>query len=126
MIQRTLADLVLALHFGFIIFVGVGGLLALRWRRAPWLHLPAALWGLFIETTGGVCPLTPLENRLRSAAGAAGYEAGFIEHYLVPLIYLPDPSRDLQLVLAGTVVLANLIVYAIVWRIRARRRDEHT
>ena len=68
-------------------FVVAGGLLALRWSRAPGVHLPAAAWGVFIEISGGICPLTPLENSLRRSAGAAGYEGGFVEHYLIPLIY---------------------------------------
>ncbi|MCP4201619.1 MAG: DUF2784 domain-containing protein [bacterium] len=120
MIYRALADLVLVLHLAFIIFVVVGGLLALRWRWAPLVHLPAAIWGVFIEVTGGVCPLTPLENALRKAAGASAYAGGFIEHYLVPIIYPAALSHTVQLVLAALVVLANALVYSLVWR-RYRR-----
>ena len=116
MIYRSLADLVLVLHLAFIVFVVAGGLLALRWRRAPFVHLPAALWGVFVEVSGGACPLTPLENALRRAAGASGYSGGFIEHYLVPTIYPATLSQPVQLVLAGLVVLTNALVYAIVWR----------
>ena len=87
MLYRLAADAVLLLHLGFIVFVLLGGLLALRWRRAPLLHLPAVVWGVYIELSGGLCPLTPLENRLRVLAGQAGFEGGFIEHYLLPLIY---------------------------------------
>jgi len=121
LIYLALADLVLLLHLAFIMFVVAGGLLALRWAWAPLFHLPAALWGVFIEVSGGVCPLTPLENSLRRAAGSAGYAGGFIEHYLVPLIYPPGLSHPVQLELAGLVVLANLAVYLIVWR-RHRHR----
>ncbi len=116
MIYRSLADLVLVLHLAFIVFVVAGGLLALRWRRAPFVHLPAALWGVFVEVSGRACPLTPLENALRRAAGASGYSGGFIEHYLVPTIYPATLSQPVQLLLAGLVVLTNALVYSVVWR----------
>jgi hypothetical protein len=122
MIYDALADLVLVVHLAFIVFVVVGGLLALRWQRAPLLHLPAALWGVFIEVAGGVCPLTPLENALRRAADSAGYGGGFVEHYLVPVVYPPGLSHPAQLALAGLVVGVNALVYWIVWR-RRRGRD---
>ncbi len=123
MIYRSLADLVLVLHLAFIVFVVAGGLLALRWRRAPFVHLPAALWGVFVEVSGGACPLTPLENALRRAAGASGYSGGFIEHYLVPTIYPATLSQPVQLLLAGLVVLTNALVYSVVWRrYRSARR----
>ena len=119
MLQRALADFVLLLHLAFIVFVVAGGLLALRWRWAPVIHLPAALWGIFIELTGGVCPLTPLENALRRAAGSSGYEGGFIEHYLVPLIYPASLTPQVQLALAGFVLVVNSVVYtAVLWRRR--------
>ncbi len=116
MIHRALADLILVLHLAFIVFVVAGGLLALRSGWVPLVHLPAALWGVFIEASGRVCPLTPLENALRRAAGASGYEGGFVEHYLVPAIYPPALSHPIQLALAGLVVLANALVYSVVWR----------
>jgi len=116
MIYRVLADLILVLHLAFIVFVVAGGLLALRLGWVPLVHLPAALWGVFIEASGGVCPLTPLENALRRAAGDSGYAGGFIEHYLVPAIYPPALSHQVQLELAGLVVLANVLVYSVVWR----------
>jgi hypothetical protein len=116
-----LADLALVVHLSFVLFASLGGLLALRWRRAPWVHLPAAVWGVLIEVGGGVCPLTPLENRLREAAGAIGYEGGFVEHYLVALLYPAGLSRNLQFTLAGVLVAMNLAVYAAVWRRRSRR-----
>ena len=118
MIARLAADGVLVLHLLFIVFVLAGGLLALRWRRAPWLHLPAAAWGVFIEASGRICPLTPLENRLRAAAGQAGYEGGFIEHYLLAVIYPAGLTRDIQFVLAALVVGVNLAIYFWVWRRR--------
>ncbi len=115
MIYRALADLVLVLHLAFIVFVLAGGLLALRWRWAPLVHLPAALWGVWVQVSGRLCPLTPLENALRSAAGEAGYAGGFIEHYLVPTIYPVALSHRVGLLLAGLVVLANALAYSIVW-----------
>lgn len=117
------ADLILLLHLAFILFVLLGGLLALRWRRAPLLHLPAALWGAWIEFTGGICPLTPLEQELRRRAGEAGYGGGFVEHYVLPVIYPDWLSRPTQLALGLFVVAVNLAVYGwLVWRhIRSRR-----
>ena len=122
MLERVLADLVVAAHLGFIAFVALGGLLALRWRWAPVVHLPAALWGFYVEIAGAVCPLTPLENALRRAAGVSGYSGGFIEHYLVPLIYPASLTAPLQRSLAASVVLLNLAVYLIVWRLRKSSR----
>ncbi|HSM09220.1 MAG TPA: DUF2784 domain-containing protein [Gemmatimonadota bacterium] len=116
MIHSALADLVLVVHFGFIGFVVLGGLLALRWPRAALVHLPAAAWGILIELFGWVCPLTPIEHSLRRSAGEAGYSGGFIEHYLLPVIYPGGLTRDVQIALAAIVVAINLVVYLIVWR----------
>ena len=115
----VLADFLVILHLAFIVFVIFGGLLALRWRRVAWLHLPAALWGALIEFLGWVCPLTPLENRLRAAAGEAGYARGFIEHYVAPLIYPAGLTPHVQVYLGAGVIVVNLAVYAWVLR-RAR------
>jgi hypothetical protein len=119
-VYRALADLVVVLHLAFIGFAVAGGLLSLCWRWAPFVHLPAAFWGVFVEVTGGVCPLTPLENALRRAAGDAGYSGGFIESWVVPVVYPPGLSPPVQLLLAGVVVLANALVYGFAWR-RTRR-----
>lgn len=118
MLYRVLADLVLILHFAFIVFVLAGGLLALRWRWAPAAHLPAAFWGAAIAAAGQTCPLTPLENALRRAAGAEGYPGGFVEHYLVAVIYPAGLTYQLQLVVAAVVVVVNVFVYTVVWRRR--------
>jgi hypothetical protein len=116
-----LADVVLVAHVAFVLFAALGGLLAMRWRRAAWAHLPAAAWGVLIELTGGVCPLTPLENRLKQAAGASGYEGGFVEHYIAALLYPDALSRHLQFALAAFLAALNVAVYALVlWR-RGRR-----
>jgi hypothetical protein len=117
-----LADLVLGVHLAFVLFAALGGLLALRWRRAPWIHLPAVAWGAYIEISGGICPLTPLENRLCVAAGAVGYEGGFVEHYLVALLYPAGLSTHAQFVLAGVLVAVNAAIYAWIWHRRARAR----
>jgi hypothetical protein len=113
MLYRILADLVVGVHALFVAFVVVGGLLVLRWPRVALLHLPAAVWGALIEFQGGVCPLTPLENSLRATAGQAGYQGGFIEHYLLPALYPAGLTRGVQLVLGSAVVVVNLLVYGI-------------
>jgi hypothetical protein len=119
-IHSLLADLVVGLHLAFVLFVVLGGLLALRWPRIAWLHLPAVAWGALIEWRGWICPLTPLEMGLRRRAGEAGYEGGFLDHYLIPLLYPPGLTRELQLGLAVGVVLLNAVVYAVVLRRRGR------
>ena len=122
MIYRMAADVVLVLHLLFILFVVLGGWLVLRVPKLIWLHLPAAAWGAFIELSGGVCPLTPLENRLRAASGSAGYHGGFIEHYLVPVVYPSGLDRPVQVVLGVGVILVNAFFYGLLVRqwVRAR------
>ena len=122
MLYRTLADAVVVLHAAFVLFVVLGGLAALRWPRAAWLHLPAALWGAGIEFAGGICPLTPLENRLRRLGGEAGYEGGFVEHYLWPVLYPSGLTREVQVALGLAVLAVNVAVYATVIRRQCRRR----
>jgi hypothetical protein len=122
MLFRVLADFVVLLHFGFIVFALLGALLALRWPRVLWVHAPAAIWGVAIELRGWVCPLTPLENRLRSAGGAAGYPGGFIEHYLLPVIYPPGLTREVQVVLGLALLAVNVVVYRAVWLSWRKRR----
>jgi hypothetical protein len=119
-VSGTLADVVVGLHFGFVLFVLLGGLLVLRWPRVAWFHLPAAVWGALIEFAGWVCPLTPLENRLRRASGTAEYGGGFVEHYLLPVLYPVGLTRGVQYILGATVVVVNLAVYWWVFR-RVRR-----
>lgn len=116
MLYRVLADAVVVLHFAFVLFVVLGGLLALRWPRAAWIHLPTAIWGAGIELVGGICPLTPLENRLRRLGGEAGYTGGFVEHYVIPVLYPEALDRDVQYLLGGIVIVLNLAVYALVLR----------
>jgi hypothetical protein len=114
------ADLVASLHFAFVVFVVLGGLLVLRWPRLAWLHLPAVAWGASIELLGWICPLTPLENRLRHEAGLAGYEGGFVEHYLLPLLYPASLSRSVQVILGLSVLLINAVLYGSILRRRFR------
>jgi len=113
---NLLADLVLLLHATFILFVVLGGLLVF-WRLGlAWLHLPCAFWGMLIELKGWICPLTYLENDLRSAAGSNGYAGGFIEHYLAPLVYPPGLTTEIQILLGLLVLFINVIIYTLVWR----------
>jgi len=114
------ADLVASLHLAFVVFVVSGGLLVLRWPRSAWVHLPAAAWGASLELMGWICPLTPLENRLRHEAGLAGYEGGFVEHYLLPVLYPGSLTRSVQIVLGLSVLLINATLYG--WMLRRRAR----
>ena len=119
---RFAADAVLAAHLAFVLFVVFGGLLVLRMPRLAWLHLPAVAWAAFVELSGSICPLTPLEVTLRRGAGEAGYGGDFVEHYLVALIYPAGLTRELQMAIGAAVVLINLFVYFLLWRRRANRR----
>ena len=118
MIHRLLADAVLILHLAFIVFVIVGGLFLRRCPHLPWLHLPAVLWAVTIELSGYSCPLTPLENRLRQLGGEAGYVGGFVEHYILPIIYPLGLTREWQIALALGVAALNIAAYARWWRRR--------
>ncbi len=116
---RFLADIVVGLHFAFVLFVVLGGLLVLRWPRVAYLHIPAAVWGAAIELLGWICPLTPLEHWLRRRAGSAGYSGGFVEHYILPLLYPSALTRDIQLLLGLLVIAVNVGIYAFAFRRRA-------
>ncbi|MEJ2688495.1 MAG: DUF2784 domain-containing protein [Deltaproteobacteria bacterium] len=124
MLYRLLADFTIAFHFLFMLFVVFGGLL-LFWRKfAIWLHLPAAGWGVFIELSGRICPLTPLENHFRNLAGMHGYQSGFIEHYLLQIVYPAGLTRNIQLLLATGVLFVNLLIYGA-WLYLQRRIRRH-
>lgn len=116
MAYRALADLLVLLHGAFIVFVVFGALLALRFPRLAWIHVPCALWGVLIEATGWICPLTPLEIHFRRLAGSAGYSGGFIEHYLVPTIYPTGLTNTAQWWLAAALLCVNACLYALLWR----------
>jgi hypothetical protein len=117
-----LADITVVLHLGFVLFVVAGGLLVLRWRRLAWVHVPCALWGALIELAGWVCPLTPLELWLRARAGEAGYGGGFVEHYVLPVLYPGALTRGVQVALGVAVLAVNAAVYGWIWH-RARWTD---
>ncbi|HSG66329.1 MAG TPA: DUF2784 domain-containing protein [Gammaproteobacteria bacterium] len=110
------ADVVLVLHLAFIAFVALGALLALRWRWIALVQLPAAAWGAATELLGWVCPLTPLEQRLRALAGEASYSDSFIENYLAPLIYPAGLTPGMQIWLGVGVLVVNAVLYAWLWR----------
>ena len=114
---RALAIALVLVHMAFVAFVVAGGLLALRWPRVAWVHVPAALWGALIALVGWICPLTPLENWLRERAGDAPYTTGFLEHYLLPILYPVALTRELQIATGLFVVALNVIVY---WRLARR------
>lgn len=123
---RLMADGVLLLHLAFILFVLLGAVMALRWRRMPYVHVPAATWGFFVELTGRACPLTYMENYFRIKAGHDGYADSFIEHYILNIIYPTVITRDVQFVLAGVVVVINVAIYGWLlyrWRHGSRPAD---
>jgi len=121
MLQALLADLLALLHFAFVLFVVLGALLALRWPWLVWVHLPAAVWGALIEFGGWICPLTPLEVSLRRAAGEQGYQGGFVEHYILPLLYPAGLTREVQFALGALVIVVNLALYTLIVVRRKRR-----
>jgi hypothetical protein len=112
MLSRALADVVLVVHLAFVLFVVLGGLLALRWPRVAWVHVPVALYGATIEFVGFVCPLTPLEVWLRRRGGEGGYEGGFVEHYVTAALYPSGLTREVQVALGVAVLALNAVVYA--------------
>ncbi len=122
MVYRLLADLVVLVHFGFVLFVILGGMLVLRWKRVAWVHLPAATWGAIVEFMGWICPLTPLEIWLRVMAGQSGYQTGFIAHYLLPVLYPQNLTRDTQIWLGVLVLCLNLAIYG--WLVRRWMKAE--
>ncbi len=118
MVYLVLANVVVILDLAFVAFVLFGGVMAWRWSRVAWLHLPAVFWGVSIEWTGLLCPLTPLENWLRGQSGTATYEGDFVERYLLPLLYPEELTRAVQLAIGGFVLILNVGVY--VWLLRWR------
>ena len=117
---RLAADTLVTAHLLYIVFVVVGGLIAFRARWILWLHVPAVVWAIYVQYIGRVCPLTPWEKEFRDIAGAAGYEGGFIDHYIVPIVYPPDMPVAMHLVLGTLVILINGAVYTALV-VRARR-----
>jgi hypothetical protein len=115
MASILLADLVVIIHAAFVLIAFLGGFLVFRWRWWAWFQVPAFLWAGFIEVSGGICPLTPLENRLRALGGGEGYQGDFIDRYLIPLLYPSDLTREIQIALGIFVVLFNMGVYGLYW-----------
>jgi hypothetical protein len=119
-VYRVAADLVVVVHLAFVLFAVLGALLTLRWRWVAWIHIPLAAWAAFVEFANWICPLTPLENRLRRLAGESGYGGGFLEHYVVPMIYPSGLTRAVQIILGSLVVALNVVVYAWLFTRRGR------
>lgn len=115
---RFLADVLVVLHLGFVAFVVLGGLLVLRWRKLAWVHLPCAAWGALISFAGWICPLTPLEQHLRELGDEAGYEGGFVEHYVTSVLYPEGLTAAMQVGLGVFVIAVNAFVYLRVFRRR--------
>ena len=115
MLFQALADLVVLVHLAFIVFVVLGRALTLRWRRIAWVHIPAVLWSALLELCGWICPLTPLENWLRRAGGASGYAGGFVEQYVVPIVYPAALTRETRVALGLLVCVVNAAIYARLW-----------
>jgi hypothetical protein len=123
MVYSLFADAVVLAHFGFILFVVFGGLAVIWWRQLAWLHLPAVCWAAVLEFQGLICPLTPLENWLRRKTGGDAYQTGFIEHYILPMIYPAGLTADVQMFLGVGVLVINAVVYVLViyrWRRSSR------
>ena len=122
MLYDLLATAVVLLHFSFVLFVVGGGLLLYKWPWLAWLHLPAVIWAALLEFDSWVCPLTPLEQQLRSAAGQAGYSGGFVDHYLLALLYPVGLDGNMQVILGSLVVVINVLVYGVLgWHRKGRR-----
>ncbi len=119
MAWRALADGLVLVHLAFVAFVVFGGFLLWRWPRAIFAHIPALAWGVWVELSGQICPLTYLENQLRHLAGEAGYRGGFLNHYILPVLYPPGLTRSDQWVLAGVLLVLNGFAYG---RILMRQR----
>ena len=117
--KLLLADLGVLIHLAFVIFVVFGALLIIKWRWIISLHLPALFWAFYIEITGGICPLTPLENSLRSSSGESGYSGGFVEYYLIPVLYPAGLTKDVQLLLGIFLLGINILIYSrIIMKVR--------
>jgi Protein of Unknown function (DUF2784) len=121
MFYRLSADVVVFLHLAFVVFVIAGGLLVFRWRWIAWLHLPAVLWAALLEFYGWLCPLTPLEQKLRACAGQTGYGGGFVEHYILPVLYPAGLDESVQFQIGSLVIAVNIAVYGwLLWRLKSQ------
>ena len=108
------ANLTLIVHFAFIIFVVFGSLLFFVATKIFYVHIPALIWGIYIELTHSVCPLTYLENWFLQKANLTIYSEGFIQNYLVPIVYPKNLTEDLQTYSAIALIVANMIMYGLI------------
>jgi hypothetical protein len=116
------ADIVVLIHLAFVVFVVLGAGLVVWWRRMLWLHLPAVFWAIWLEISGGICPLTPLENWLRIRAGQGGYRGDFVEHYLMPVLYPVGLTRNIQILIGLLVIIINTALYGyIIFQFRRKK-----
>ena len=124
MLSGLLADAVLVVHGLFIVWAALGAVAVWRWPKLALLHLPALAWAVWIELSGGICPLTPLENSLRRTAGQTGYSGGFIDHYVGGAIYPDGLTRETQWVIAGVLLTINAVLYGLmIARVRRSGRQ---
>lgn len=124
MVYELLADIVLGIHFLFVVFSILGALMVIHWPKVVWGHLPTVAWAAWIELSGNICPLTPLENGLRIRGGGAGYAGDFVGHYLLELIYPEGLTRPIQILLGLSVLVINLVIYGYVFLKRKRKADD--
>lgn len=125
MAYRWLADLVVVVHVAFVAFVVLGALAVMRWPRVAWVHVPAAIWGVLVEVLGWTCPLTPLENAWRARAAGAGYQGGFVEHYVLGALYPADLTRAVQWGLGALVLVLNAVAYGVLLARRCGGGSSH-
>ena len=118
-----LADIVVCIHFAFVFFVVFGGLIYYLWRNCPYLHIHAVFWGFWVELSGSVCPLTPLENWLTELGGGSSYRSSFIEQYIIQFLYPTDLDQNTKYYLAGGLIVINLIIYIHIMRKRSRKKN---
>ncbi len=116
-VLALLAGLIVLIHLAFVVFAASGALLAFRWSWIPWVHVPAAAWAAYIEFSGGICPLTPLENDLRASAGLDYYTGDFVAQYLFPVLYPTGLTREAQFGVGAAVLGVNLALYGWLWRV---------
>lgn len=114
-VLALLAGLIVLVHLAFVVFAALGALLSPRWPWIPWVHVPAVVWAAYIEVSGGICPLTPLENELRARAGLDSYSGDFVAQYLFPVLYPDGLTREAQFVIGGVVLAVNLVLYGWLW-----------
>lgn len=122
-LYKLMTDALVVFHFAFVAFVMLGGMLALRWNRIGFVHIPCVLWVIWIETSGNICPLTPLENQWRERAGLDTYQGGFVDHYIMPVLYPEDLTRNMQIGIAVGLIVLNLLSYSTIAVLRYRRKQ---